>query len=144
MKITKSDFKLILAFDFGHKKIGVASGNLITRTASPLRVIESNNKIPWNDINLIIKEWLPDHLVVGIPKKNSENEITKKCKKFSAELKKRYKLNVSEVDESFTSVEAKSILKKYRELGIKKKITKKTDIDIYSAVLIAEQWMMYE
>ena len=139
----QSDCKLILAFDFGEKKIGIASGNLFTKTASPIATIEYDKKIPWNKIEKIISEWSPDKIIIGIPEQKSKSKIVNKCYKFKKDIEIRFKLPVNTVDESFTSVEAKSILKNHRKIGIKKKRIKKQDIDSYSARLIAEQWMMY-
>jgi|TARA_B100001250_G_scaffold328246_1_gene292708 putative Holliday junction resolvase len=138
------DCKLILAFDFGEKKIGIASGNLYTKTASPITTLEYDEKIPWNKIKVIISEWSPDKIIIGIPEQKSDSTIVNKCYKFKKDIEIRFKLPVNTTDESFTSVEAKSILRNHRKIGIKKKRIKKKDIDSYSARLIAEQWMMYE
>ncbi len=62
------EINTLLCFDFGTKRIGVAVGQSITKTANPLKTVKnSNNKPDWNDIEQLIKEWQPDALVVGIP-----------------------------------------------------------------------------
>ncbi len=62
------EINTLLCFDFGTKRIGVAVGQSITQTASPLKTVRNkNNKPDWNDIEQLIKEWQPDALIVGVP-----------------------------------------------------------------------------
>ena len=117
--------------------------NIEEKNRIPITTIEYDKKIPWNKIEKIISEWSPDKIIIGIPEQKSKSNIVNKCYKFKKDIEIRFRLPVNTVDESFTSVEAKSILKDHRKIGIKKKRIKKQDIDGYSARLIAEQWMMY-
>ena len=74
-----------LGFDFGNKKIGVAVGQLITGTASPLRTIRSHQQKPdWEQITQLINEWLPVGLIVGISRQHNghDNIITPRMLKF--------------------------------------------------------------
>ena len=59
---------LVMAFDFGMKKIGVAVGQPITRTANPLTILAAKDGIPkWVEVEKLINEWQPVHIVVGLP-----------------------------------------------------------------------------
>ncbi len=97
----------ILAFDFGEKRIGVAVGNNITKTAEPLKIIQGKNQDErFKAIELIINEWQPQILVVGLPKHpdGAEHEMTQKVTRFSNQLKGRFQKEVLWVDERYTSV----------------------------------------
>ncbi len=97
----------ILAFDFGEKRIGVAVGNTITKTAEPLKIIQEKNQDErFKAIELIINEWQPQILVVGLPKHpdGAEHEMTQKVTRFSNQLKGRFQKEVLWVDERYTSV----------------------------------------
>jgi putative Holliday junction resolvase len=97
----------ILAFDFGEKRIGVAVGNTITKTAEPLKIIQEKNQDQrFKAIELIITEWQPQILVVGLPTHpdGAEHEMTQKAKRFGNQLKGRFLKEVIWVDERYTSV----------------------------------------
>jgi putative Holliday junction resolvase len=97
----------ILAFDFGEKRIGVAVGNNITKTAEPLKIIQEKNQDQrFKEIELIINEWEPQILVVGLPKHpdGAEHEMTQKATRFGNQLKGRFQKEVIWVDERYTSV----------------------------------------
>jgi putative Holliday junction resolvase len=97
----------ILAFDFGERRIGVAVGNTITNTAEPLKVIQEKNQDQrFKAIELIITEWRPQILVVGLPTHpdGAEHEMTQKAKRFGNQLKGRFQKEVIWVDERYTSV----------------------------------------
>ncbi|NRA83169.1 MAG: Holliday junction resolvase RuvX [Gammaproteobacteria bacterium] len=129
----------MLAFDYGTKSIGVAIGQQITGTASPLAAIKANDGIPnWDTIEKIIKEWQPSQIIVGLPTNmdGTDQEITIRARKFSKRLFGRFKVPVQTHDERLTTVEAKERL---FELGGYKKLTK-GKIDSVSAVLILESW----
>ncbi len=97
----------ILAFDFGEKRIGVAVGNTITKTAEPLKVIqEKNQDTRFVVIEELIAEWQPQLLVVGLPTHpdGAEHEMTQRAKRFGNQLKGRFQREVVWVDERYTSV----------------------------------------
>ncbi len=102
-----------LGFDFGNKKIGIAVGQVTTSIANPLQTIRSIKQQPnWSLISQLINEWLPKGLVVGISKQadGSDNIITPRMQKFCRQLEGRYNLPVYQVDEAFSTFEAKQIL----------------------------------
>ena len=110
----KLDSKVILAFDFGLKHIGVAIGQEITNTAQTFFSLEAKNGEPdWSKLDPLVKEWTPKLLVVGNPLNmdGSESEIKKKSDKYSNLINKRYNIPVELMDERLTTREAKDRLK---------------------------------
>ena len=99
--------KTILAFDFGEKRIGVAVGNTITKTAEALKIVqEKNQDEKFKAIEALIQEWQPQLLVVGLPTHpdGAEHEMTLKAKRFGNQLHGRFQKEVVWVDERYTSV----------------------------------------
>ena len=99
--------KTILAFDFGEKRIGVAVGNTITKTAEALKIIqEKNQDEKFKAIETLIQEWQPQLLVVGLPTHpdGTEHEMPLKAKRFGDQLHGRFQKEVVWVDERYTSV----------------------------------------
>ena len=99
--------KTILAFDFGEKWIGVAVGNTITKTAEALKIVqEKNQDEKFKAIEVLIQEWQPQLLVVGLPTHpdGAEHEMTQKAKRFGNQLHGRFQKEVVWVDERYTSV----------------------------------------
>lgn len=97
----------VLAFDYGERRIGVAVGNTLTKTAEPLKIIQVKNKDKtFEFIELLIREWQPEILVVGLPMHpdGGEHAVTLKVKKFSNQLRSRFNLRVLLIDERYTSV----------------------------------------
>ena len=97
----------ILAFDYGEKRIGVAVGNTLTRTAEPLKTIHQQFQYErFKAIEQVIVEWQPQLLVVGLPlhPDGAEHEMTQKTKRFGNQLHGRFLKEVLWVDERYTSV----------------------------------------
>ena len=97
-----------LAFDFGLKRTGVASGNILTRTASPQATIAAEGAARFPLIQARIQEWQPDALVVGIPfhPDGASHDNTLRARKFARQLRSRLQLPVYEVDERYSTTEA--------------------------------------
>ena len=97
-----------LAFDFGVKRTGVASGNSLTRTASPQASIAASGDARLKAIALRIEQWQPDALVVGIPfyPDGASHDNTARAQKFARQLRSRHRLQVFEVDERYSTTEA--------------------------------------
>ncbi len=130
----------LMGFDFGTRSIGVATGQEITGTASPLTSLKANDGIPdWSQIEKILKEWQPDLLIVGLPLNmdGTEQEMTQRARKFGQRLHGRFGFQVEFKDERLTTTDAKARLFErggYRALG-------KSRVDAVSAQLILESWM---
>lgn len=97
-----------LAFDFGTKRTGVATGNGLTRTATPLATIAAEGDARFEAIGRLIGEWRPDALVVGVPfhPDGAEHENTRRARRFARQLHGRFGLPVHEVDERWSTTEA--------------------------------------
>ena len=104
----KDNMQLFLAFDYGQKRTGVASGNRITQTARALPTVKGEGKLRWPAIDQLIKEWQPDALVIGVPyhPDGQPRENTVLAKKFGRQLYARCGLTIFEVDERYSTVEA--------------------------------------
>jgi putative holliday junction resolvase len=133
---------IVLAFDFGRRRIGMATGNLRTRTASPLRTLASGREPPWADIDAVIADWRPERLIVGVPEASEgPTSIAAVVRAFVAALEQRYAMPVETVDEAFTSASAAADLAEARRSGTLSRRVQKSQIDARAACLIAEQWM---
>jgi putative Holliday junction resolvase len=102
----------VLAFDFGLRNIGVATGQAITRTASELGTVRARDGAPdWSAMDALVREWQPDVLVVGLPL-NMDDTVSKmavRAKRFATKLRARYKISVELVDERLTSFVARGL-----------------------------------
>ena len=99
-----------LAFDFGVKRVGVATGNSLMRSAQPLRTIAAEGDARFRAIEALIREWAPDALVVGVPfhPDGAEHDNTQRARRFGRQLHGRFRLAVHEVDERYTTVAAEA------------------------------------
>jgi putative Holliday junction resolvase len=126
----------LLGFDFGPAKIGVAVGQTLTGSATPLETLRAVRQHPdWGGIYRLIEEWQPEALVVGIPYNmdDSEAEPAARARRFARQLEGRYRLPVHLVDERLTSLAAR------RELGRRPKRIE--ELDAIAAKLILETWL---
>jgi putative Holliday junction resolvase len=121
--------QLFLALDYGRKRTGVASGNRITQSASPLATVKASGEAQLLEVVKRVKEWQPDALVVGVPfhPDGAAHENTQRARKFATQLRERTKLTVYEVDERYSTTEALS-------MGA-------ADADAASACIILEQFL---
>ena len=97
-----------LAFDFGIKRVGVATGNTLTRSATPLRTLAAEGEQRFGAIAALIQEWQPDALVVGVPfhPDGAAHDNTERARRFARQLHGRFRLAVHEVDERYSTTEA--------------------------------------
>lgn len=129
-----------LGFDFGYKRIGVAVGQLLTGSASPLPTLNAKLGVPdWTILQTFIDEWRPCALVVGLPTciDGREQYTTAASRGFARQLRKRFELPVHLVDERLSTVEARAHLFEkggYRHI-------KRTAVDSIAACIILEQWL---
>ena len=129
----------VLAFDFGEKRIGVATGETLLGSAHPLTVIHAeSNDDRFAAIGKLIAEWQPEHLVVGLPTHadGTPHEMTCLAAKFGERLVRRFNLPVSYADERLTSLDAEARL---RETGRNSKSAKPL-LDAVAAQLILQTW----
>ena len=135
--------KIVLAFDFGRRRIGVACGDTVSRSASALQAGPADAAGPrWDVIASLIHDWQPDMAVVGLPYNvdGSDSEQTTAARGFAAELARRYALEVAMVDERYSSLEAEARLKSARASGLRRRRIAKSDVDAAAACVILERW----
>ena len=97
---------LVLGFDFGARRTGVAIANTVTRTARPLATIDAAEADErWKAIASLVDEWQPACFVVGIPRHpdGTAHELTARCERFARQLEGRFRLPVARVDERYSS-----------------------------------------
>ncbi len=132
--------RTLLCFDFGAKRIGVALGEEVTRTARPLTTLANIGDYgpDWNAIEKLVAKWVPDALVVGLPvhMDGTEHAMTARARRFANRLHGRCQLPVHFADERYTSVAAE------RELAFEGHDPRdKAAIDARAARLILETWL---
>ena len=118
-----------LAFDFGTRRIGVASGNTILGQAQPLASVPGDGRERFDRIARLITDWQPDALVVGIPlhPDGTPHDNTARARRFARQLHGRFGLPVHEVDERYSTTAAIAACAK--------------DIDAASAAIILDQYL---
>ena len=118
-----------LAFDFGTQRVGVASGNSLTRSAQPLATVAARGDERFVAIGKLIREWQPAALVVGVPfhPDGAEHDNTRRARRFAHQLHGRFRLAVHEVDERYSTTEAHA--------------HGAADVDATSAAIILEQFL---
>ncbi|HPF28068.1 MAG TPA: Holliday junction resolvase RuvX [Steroidobacteraceae bacterium] len=135
--------RLVLAFDFGNKRIGLASGDTLTRTAAPLATVVAHNGVPdWAAIGKQIAALQPAQLVVGEPYNadGTASGMTTTVRQFAAELARRFGLPVALIDERWSSLDAEERLTAQRASGERKRRVRREDIDARAAAVILERW----
>jgi len=98
--------ELVLGFDFGIKRIGIAMGNTLTGQAQPLAVVKAiDNATRFAEIGALIDEWRPARLVVGEPRHpdGAEHDMPLRSRRFANQLHGRFNLPVTLVDERYSS-----------------------------------------
>ena len=129
LRMSASPHRSFLAFDFGTQRVGVATGNTVTRSAQPLKTVAEAGTARFDAIGKLIAEWKPDALVVGVPfhPDGAPHDNTERAKRFARQLHGRFRLAVHEVDERYTTTEAHA--------------SGASDVDAASAAIILEQFL---
>ena len=120
---------LFLAFDFGTRRVGVASGNSLTQTATPFSTLAHDDSgARLAAIAVLVAQWQPAALVIGVPRHpdGAAHDNTRRAERFARQLRARFALPVHEVDERYTTTEALA--------------AGAADVDAASAALILEQY----
>jgi len=119
--------RVVLGFDFGARRIGVAIGNSVTREARPLTTVNAAAVATrWDAVAALVAEWEPAQLVVGIPRHpdGTPHDMTARCERFARQLEGRFGRPVAQVDERYTSAVS----------------ARADDVDAAAAALILQQW----
>jgi putative Holliday junction resolvase len=135
--------EVVLAFDYGSRRIGVAVGQTRTASASPAGVIPVRGTPDWPAVERCVRDWSPARLVVGVPYNmdGTETVLTAACRAFATELARRFGLPVECVDERLTSAAATADLREARRAGARSRRVRREDIDAHAARLILETWL---
>lgn len=137
---TPTDPQQLLAFDFGTRRIGIASGHTLSQSSTELKPIRATDGIPdWNALDGVVQEWSPDALIVGLPLNmdGTISEIARRARKFANRLNARYQLPVYLQDERLSTAEAKEI---HHARGGGNHY-KSESVDGIAARLIVESWL---
>lgn len=132
----------VLGFDYGNTRIGVAVGQTITRTASPLPTLPAQHGQPdWNRIAALVAQWQVVALVVGLPANmdGTASEMTAAARRFARQLEGRFALPVHLIDERLSSRAAEERLAD-SNLS-KKRRHDKGSVDAFAAQIILETWL---
>ena len=118
-----------LAFDFGLRRVGVASGNSVTRQATPMKTVSAEGEQRFAEIARLTAQWQPDALVVGVPfhPDGAAHDNTRRARRFARQLHGHFGLPVHEVDERYSTTEAAAA-------GAR-------DLDAASAAVILDQFL---
>lgn len=135
--------QIILAFDFGTRRIGVASGDTLTRTARGLRTFERTSDIPWPAIAALIAEYRPAQLVIGVPYNmdGTPTLLTDAARAFARDLRSRFGISACLMDERLSSREAEAELRNARASGLKRRRLTHGDVDMTAAKIVLERWL---
>jgi putative holliday junction resolvase len=134
----------VLAFDFGLKRIGIASGDTLTRLAAPHGAAAVGRSGPdWEAIATAVRAIAPGLLIVGAPQNadGSAGTLNDAARRFAAELERRFALPVHLVDEHLSSIEASAALKARRASGQRRRRITRADIDSASAAVILGRFL---
>jgi putative Holliday junction resolvase len=134
--------QVVLAFDFGLRRIGLASGESLTGSAAPLTAVRNAGAPDWTAIDRQIAALKPGQLVVGSPYNadGSPGALSAAASRFARALEQRYGLPVARVDERWSSIDAAGRLKERRASGARRRRVRREDIDSAAAAVILERW----
>jgi putative Holliday junction resolvase len=136
--------QLALGFDFGLKRIGVASGDTVSATAAPRATVRMSPSGPdWPAIDRLLHEFKPDVLVVGAPRHadGSPSQLAAAADQFAAQLAARSGRRVERADEFASSIEAAAALRSARASGSRRRRVQHADIDAAAAAIILGRWL---
>jgi len=134
----------VICFDFGLRRIGLASGDTLTRTATPLATVAHHDSGPdWPAIDRQVKLLGPDLVVVGVPynEDGSPGTLAPRADAFAQALGERYGLEVARIDERYSSTAAHSLLREQRASGQRRRQLGKGDIDSAAAAVMLASWL---
>lgn len=132
--------RLVMAFDFGSKRHGVATGNELTGTATPLQVITAKEGVPvWAQLDVLVQQWQPDIFLVGLPLEEDLgwNDLSLRARKLAKRLFGRYGKTCYGMDERGSTRAAKAIVRQQGHRGN----YREDPVDSLAAAIILESWL---
>jgi len=139
--------RVVLAFDFGLRRIGVACGDTVSNAAAPRSAVRVTDRgIDWSAIERLLHQYQPDLLVVGSPRHadGSPSALGERADQFAAALAARARRPVQRTDEYASSIEAAAGLSSQRASGQRRRRVQHADIDSAAAAIILERWLRGE
>lgn len=133
----------ILGFDYGARRIGVAVGNALTRSARALAVVANSAQGPdWARLDALLREWHPQVLLVGLPltMDGAEQTNSRNARAFADALGARYGIAAQLVDERMSSQEAARRFAERRARGESRRKDAQA-LDAVAAEIIVETWL---
>ncbi|MEB3754321.1 Holliday junction resolvase RuvX [Acinetobacter sp. MD2(2019)] len=131
--------QMIMAFDFGTQKMGIAVGQSAIQSSNPLALFPMKDGIPdWTALLKIVAEWQPQIFLVGLPLNmdDSESELSLRARKFARRLRHQTNIETWMVDERLTTREAREELQSFQRKGQAKHLS----ADSLAAKLMIESW----
>lgn len=133
----------VMAFDFGLSRIGVAIGDVSVKIPHPLATITGKNKFEkFAKIRELVDKWQPQKFLVGIPSTDTEiasldkAQLITNIKRFSNRLTENFKIDVTFIDEEYSSFLASSKLKEQNIFAKKQK----DKLDAIAASIILQRY----
>jgi putative holliday junction resolvase len=136
--------QLVMCFDFGMKRIGIASGDTLTRSAAPMVTVAHHAGGPdWPAIEREVSRFGPNLLLVGAPYNDdgSPGSLAAAADAFANNLATRTGLEVARVDERYSSTSAHDVLREQRASGQRRRRVTKGDIDSAAAAIMLAGWL---
>ena len=133
---------IVLGFDVGARRIGVAVGSALGGTRA-LAVVDVHEAGPdWKAVDRLHGEWRPHGLVVGDPMTldGGDQPIRKAARAFAGELRQRTGLPVAMIDERNSSQEAARRFAAARAEGRRRRRDAEV-LDAVAAAVIVERWL---
>jgi putative Holliday junction resolvase len=134
---------IVVAIDFGLRRIGIASGDTLTRAAHPRSTVTNGPHGPdWRALDRVLADTRPARIAVGEPYNadGSASPLTEAARRFASELATRSSLPVDLVDERWSSQDAEERLRSMRASGERKRRVTREDVDAAAAAIILERW----
>ena len=103
---------VVIAIDYGEKKIGFAVGNTETMTSSPISIVKKGKTgFNWDELKEKIMEWEPNRIIIGKPLNmdGTRSDFMKKVEKFGKKLRSKIDIEIEFFDERLTSFEARQL-----------------------------------
>jgi putative holliday junction resolvase len=144
---TRATPRIALAFDFGRRRIGMASGDTLTASAAPRPAVLAHDGVPdWSAITREVRALSPHVLIVGVPYNadGTDGSMAQAARDFGSQLRERFALPVEQVDEHGSSLEAGRTLKDQRASGQRRRRVHREDIDSAAAAVILMRWLAGE
>ena len=130
---------IVFGFDYGSRRIGIAVGQMITKSANPLKQLPNNKGGPdWHLLDKLVREWQPERFIVGLPLNmdDSPSKMSQEAQAFARKLSEHYTIPAEFIDERLSSREAKERLLEQGETS-----PSKEQINTLSAQIILESWL---